>query len=308
MQVTNDSVVVGPGDDAGVYILPGGQAIVETVDIITPVVNDPFLFGSISTVNSISDIYAMGGKPLTALALVGFPSCDFETDVVKKILKGSISILEKANMFLMGGHSFEDPELKFGLSVTGIVNKNEILKQRGSNPGDILVLTKPIGIGVLTTALKAGKLSERDIREAIEWMLRLNGDAAKAAIKSGATSATDVTGFGLLGHLYNMVKGSSVDFILSRKDIPVLSGTMEMISAGMVPGGAYNNLKFLEGRIEITGDLTEEDRLLLADPQTSGGLLITIPHDKLGSFRDSGEPFYVIGKAEKGSGKVNIYA
>jgi selenide,water dikinase len=288
--------------------LPGGQTIVETVDIITPIVNDPFLFGSISTVNSISDIYAMGGKPLTALALVGFPSCDYETDVVKEILKGSISILEKANMFLIGGHSFEDPELKFGLSVTGIVNKNKILKQKGSNPGDILVLTKPIGIGILTTALKAGKLSERDIREAIEWMLRLNGDTAKAAVKSGATSATDVTGFGLLGHLYNMVKGSSVDFILSRKDIPVLSGTMEMISAGMVPAGAYNNLKFLEGRIEITGGLTEEDRLLLADPQTSGGLLITIPPDKLGLFRDSGEPFYVIGKAERGSGKVNIHA
>jgi selenide,water dikinase len=307
MQVTNDSVVVGPGDDAGVYILPGGQTIVETVDIITPVVNDPFLFGSISTVNSISDIYAMGGKPLTALALIGFSSCDFETDVVKEILKGSISILDKAEVFLMGGHSFEDQELKFGLSVTGIVNKNEILKQRGANPGDILVLTKPVGIGVLTTALKAGKLSEKDIQEAIEWMLRLNGDVAKAAIKSGATSATDVTGFGLLGHLYNMVKGSSVDFLLSRKDIPVLSGTMEMISAGMVPEGAYNNLKFLEGRIEITGDLTEEERLLLADPQTSGGLLITLPHDKLGSFHDSGGPFYVIGKVEKGSGKIKIY-
>jgi selenide,water dikinase len=250
----------------------------------------------------------MGGKPLTALALIGFSSCDFETDVVKEILKGTINTLNKAGVVLIGGHSFEDPEIKFGLSVTGTVDKDKILRQRGSVPGDIIILTKPIGVGVLTTALKARKLSERDIQEAIEWMLRLNDAAAKAAIESGATSATDVTGFGLLGHLYNMVKGSSVDFILSRKDIPVLSGTIEMISAGMVPQGAYNNLKFLEGRIEITGDLTEEERLLLTDPQTSGGLLITLPHDKLGSFHDSGGPFYVIGKVEKGSGKIKIYA
>lgn len=243
---------------------------------------------------------------MTALALVGFSSCDFEPDIVKEILKGAINTLNKAGVVLMGGHSFEDPEIKFGLSVTGTVDRDGILRQRGSMPGEIIILTKPLGIGVLTTALKAGKLSEKDLQEAVEWMLRLNDTAAKAAIKSGATSATDVTGFGLLGHAYNMVRDSSVNFIISRKDIPVLSGTQEMIDAGMVPEGAYNNLRFLEGRVEFTGDLAEEDRLLLSDPQTSGGLLITLPQDKLVTFQNSGEPFYIIGRVESGNGKIKI--
>jgi selenide,water dikinase len=289
-------------------MLACGQTIVETVDIITPVVDTPYLFGSISAANSISDIYAMGGKPLTALALVGFPSCDYGPEVVKEILKGAINMLDKAKVILIGGHTFEDPELKFGLSVTGTVDRNKILRQRGSNPGDILILTKPIGIGILTTALKAGKLSESDIKEAIEWMLRLNDTAAEAAIEAGATSATDVTGFGLLGHAYNMVKGSSVNLIIRRKDIPVISKTMEMIEAGMVPGGAYSNFKYLEDKIEITGDLKEEDKLLLADPQTSGGLLITLPQDKLDVFRNSQESFYTIGRVEEGSGRIFVCA
>ncbi|OGW37517.1 MAG: selenide, water dikinase SelD [Nitrospirae bacterium RBG_13_39_12] len=307
-QSHDDSLIVGPGDDAGVYMLSCGQAIVESVDIITPVVNTPFLFGSISAVNSVSDIYAMGGKPLTALALVGFPSCDFGPEVVKEILKGAISILDKIKVNLIGGHTFEDPELKFGLSVTGTVDRNKILRQRGSNPGDVLVLTKPIGIGILTTALKARKLSESDIYEAIEWMLRLNDTAAKVAVEAGATSATDVTGFGLLGHAYSMVRDSSVNFIISRKDIPVMSKTEEMIDAGMVPEGAYNNLKYFKGKVEITGDLNEGNKLLLADPQTSGGLLLTLPQDKLDVFRSSGEPFYIIGRVEEGRGKILVNA
>jgi selenide,water dikinase len=301
-------VIVGPGDDAGVYLLSCGQAIVETVDIITPVVDDPFLFGSISTANSLSDIYAMGGKPLTALALVGFSSCDFEPDVIKKILKGAINTLNEAGVFLMGGHSFEDPELKFGLSVAGTLDRNRILRQKGSNPGDVLILTKPIGIGILTTALKAGKLSEDDIREAVECMLKLNDSAAGAALRSGATSATDVTGFGLLGHAYNMVRDSSVNFIISRKDVPVLPATREMIDEGMVPQGAYSNFRFVERKIEITGDLSEEERLLLSDPQTSGGLLITLPQSGLDEFRKSGVPFYVIGRVGKGTGKIIVRA
>lgn len=278
------------------------------MDIITPVVNDPFTFGSISAVNSLSDIYAMGGKPLTALALLGFSSCDFELSIIKEILKGAIDILDKAGVFLMGGHSFEDPELKFGLSVTGTIERNKILHQKGSNPGDIIILTKPIGIGILTTALKGGKLSEKDIQEAVEWMLRLNDTAAQAAIESGATSATDVTGFGLLGHAYNMVRDSSVNFVINQKDIPVLSRTRDMIDAGMVPEGAYNNLNFLEGRIDIKGKLTEEDRLLLTDPQTSGGLLITLPEDRVSVFSNSRVPFYIIGKVESGNGKIKIVA
>lgn len=287
-------------------MLPDGQAIVETVDIITPVVNDPFAFGSISTVNSLSDIYAMGGKPLTALALIGFSSCDFGPEVVREILKGSINILTKAGVVLMGGHSFEDPEIKFGLSVTGTVARERILHQKGAKPGDVIILTKPIGIGVLTTSLKGGKLSDNDLQEAAEWMLRLNDKAAQAAIEANATSATDVTGFGLLGHAYNMVRDSMIDFVISYKEVPVLSRVQEMISEGMVPEGAYNNLKFLEGKIEISGNLTEEDRLLLSDPQTSGGLLITMPEDNVETFRKSSEPFSIIGKVKKGTGKIVV--
>lgn len=299
---------MGPGDDAGVYLLPSGEAVVETVDIITPVVNDPFTFGAISAVNSLSDIYAMGGKPLTALALIGFSSCDFDIEVVKEILRGSIGVLNKAGVVLMGGHCFEDPEPKFGLSVTGTVDRDRILLQRGSILGDIILLTKPIGFGVLTTALKGGKLSEEELREAVEWMLRLNDKPSRAAVECGATSATDVTGFGLLGHAYNMVRDTPLDFVMAYSKIPVLSKVREMINLGMVPEGAYNNLRFLEGRIEFTGSLTEEDKLLLADPQTSGGLLITLPEHALDAFRGSGEPFYIIGKVKEGTGKIIVHA
>jgi len=246
----------------------------------------------------------MGGKPVTALALIGFSSCDFGPEVVKEILKGAMRTLDKAGVILMGGHSFEDPELKFGLSVTGTIERDKILRLRGSKPGDIIILTKPIGIGILTTALKAGKLSEKDLPEAIESMLKLNDTAADAATESGATSATDVTGFGLLGHAYNMVRDSSVNFTLNRKDIPVFSWTLEMIDAGMVPEGAYNNLKFLNDKLEIRGDLTEEDKLLLSDPQTSGGLLITLPQDRLGEFSKKGVAFSIIGGVEEGTGKI----
>jgi selenide,water dikinase len=301
-------VIVGPGDDAGIYLLSSGQAIVETVDIITPVVDNPFLFGSISTVNSLSDIYAMGGKPLTALALIGFPSCDFETGIVKEILRGAIDTLDKKRVILMGGHSFDDSELKFGLSVTGSVERDKILRLKGATPGDLLILTKPLGIGILTTALKGGKLTENDMREAIEWMLKLNDKAARRAVQSGATAATDVTGFGLLGHAYTMVKGSSVDFIIHRKHIPIIPKTLDMIDAGMVPLGAYNNLKFLEGKVEMSSRLTEEERLVLSDPQTSGGLLITLPEDRLAHFQDDKEPFHIIGRAEKGTGKIIVDA
>lgn len=241
---------------------------------------------------------------MTAMALIGFSPCEFDLSAIKEILKGAIKILDEVGVALIGGHSFHDPELKFGLSVTGTANK--ILRQRGSKPGDIIILTKPIGIGILTTALKARKLSEEDLQEPIEWMLRLNDKASTTAIEAGTTSATDVTGFGLLGHAYNMVKDSSVNFIIIHKDIPVLSRTQDMIDAGMVPEGAYNNLKFLEGRIEIKAKLSEEEILILTDPQTSGGLLITLPEDKVNVFSNSGIPFYIIGKVESGNGKIKI--
>jgi selenide,water dikinase len=276
------------------------------VDVITPVVNAPFTFGAISANNSLSDVYAMGGRPVSALAIAGFSSCDYESVVLKEILRGAVHSLKRAGAILIGGHSFEDAELKFGLSVTGIIDKNKILRVSGAEEGDFIIITKPIGIGILATALKGGKITDDNMKTAIEWMLTLNDKASELALKAGATSCTDVTGFGLLGHAYNMVKDSSTDFEIKKDSIPVLEHVHEMINAGMVPEGAYNNLRFLGGKVEFSPHVTEEGRLLLADPQTSGGLLITLKKENIKVFEESGIFFSVIGRVVKGSGKIIV--
>lgn len=302
----SEQVIVGPGDDAGVYSLEGGPAIVETVDIITPLVNNPFCFGAISAANSLSDIYAMGGKPLTALAILGFSPCDYEPEVVKEILRGAVSVMDKAGVVLMGGHSFEDNELKFGLSVTGTVNKDRILRVNGAVPGDFLVLTKPIGTGIMTTALKAGKVTDEDLEPVVRWLLTLNDRASAAALRAGATSATDVTGFGLLGHAHNMVRGSATDFMINCDAVPVFEQVRGFIASGIVPQGAYNNLAFLDGKVDFADSLDEEEMLLFSDPQTSGGLLISIPERNIDVFKASETECSIIGRVEKGSGRLKV--
>lgn len=302
----SEQVLVGPGDDAGVYLLPGGPALVETVDIITPLVNDPFNFGAISAANSLSDIYAMGGKPLTALAILGFSPCAYEPEIIREILRGAVSIIDTAGVKLMGGHSLEDDELKFGLCVTGTVNKDRILRVSGARPGDILIVTKPIGTGIMTTALKAGKLTDEDLEPVVKWLLTLNDRASAAALNAEATAATDVTGFGLLGHAHNMVKDSATDFIINSAAVPVFERAREFIASGIVPQGAYNNLNFLEGKVDFPASLDEEERLLLSDPQTSGGLLIAIPERNVGVFKASGTEYSIIGRVEKGSGRLKV--
>lgn len=288
------------------YLLDGKYALVETVDVITPVVNDPFTYGSISAANSLSDVYAMGGNPLTALAIIGFSSCDYEPSVIKEILRGALHMLDAAGVTLMGGHSFEDSELKFGLSVTGLVDRNKILRVQGANHGDIIVITKPIGVGVLATALKGGKVSEDDMADAVNNMLTLNNKSSGAALNAGVTSGTDVTGFGLLGHAFNMVRDSSVDFVIDDHSVPVLEGVRDLISCGMSPQGAHNNLKFLNGKVDFNDSISDDERLLLSDPQTSGGLLITVPEENMGLFASSGITHWVIGKVVKGSGKITV--
>lgn len=248
----------------------------------------------------------MGGTPLTALAVLGYSSCDYEPVVIKEILRGATDTLSDVGVSLMGGHSFEDSEIKFGLSVTGIIRPENILRVSGAMPGDLIILTKPIGIGILTTALKAGKVSEEDISEAIGWMLRPNREASEIAAKASATSLTDVTGFGLLGHASNMVRNSKVDFILEMNNIPLLKGVMEFISSGIIPEGAYNNLRFLEGKVDFDTSINEDKRLLLSDPQTSGGLLMTVPGDKINIFEDSEIDYWVIGKVRQGDGRIGV--
>ncbi len=286
--------------------LIGDQAVVETVDVITPVVNDPFTFGAISAANSISDVYAMGGKPLTALAIAGFPSCDYDPSVLKEVLSGAVSTLKRAGAVLIGGHSFQNDEMKFGLSVTGVVDKEKILRAHGAAEGDVIIMTKPLGIGILTTALKGGKLTDAQIGAAIEWMLTLNEAASGLAVRAEASACTDITGFGLLGHSANMLRGSGLDFVIYNDRVPVMDKVYEMIDAGMVPEGAYHNLRFMDGKVEFPADFSEERKLLLSDPQTSGGLLITMKEDCLRVFEESRVYYAVIGRVVKGAGKVLV--
>lgn len=248
----------------------------------------------------------MGGNPLSSLAIIGYPSCDYEPSVLREIIKGAQNILRKAKVILIGGHTFEDPELKFGLSVTGVVNRDKILRARGAQDGDIIILTKPIGTGILTTALKGFKISDDDLKEAVQWMLTLNDVPSALAIEANATACTDVTGFGLLGHAMNMIKNSSIDFIVQKKTIPVFSNALRLIDEGMVPEGAYKNLQFFKYWIDFAPDISDEERLLLLDPQTSGGLLITIGKDNLAVFEKSGIFFSVIGVVTKGSGRIIV--
>lgn len=299
-------MIVGPGDDAGVYSLDDDTALVETVDVITPVVDDPFTFGAISATNSLSDIYAMGGRPLTAMAILGFPSCDYGPEVIKEILNGAVNKLREAGVSLMGGHSIEDQELKFGLSVTGVIKKERILRIQGAIPGDILILTKPLGIGILTTALKGRKLEDNELKKVIELMLTLNDRASKSALDANTHAMTDITGFGLLGHAYNMVKDSDIDFHLSFDSIPILPRVMDMVDSGMVPEGAYNNLKFLKEKVSFPDRFSEENQLILFDPQTSGGLLIAMPQESWRIFEKESISSSVIGKVEKGKGRIRV--
>lgn len=238
-------MVVGPGDDAGVYLI-GDTAFVETVDFITPPVNDPYTFGAVSACNSLSDVYSMGGTPITALAVAAFPLCDYKTDVLKEVLRGAQSVLNTAGVALLGGHSLEDTELKFGLSVTGTVNKDKILLKSGAKEGDVIVLTKPLGIGIITTALKRRVLNDTQIEEAVKWMLTLNAAASTAALNANATSCTDVTGFGFIGHACNMLKGASVDFVIDSANMPVMDIAVALAKEGVFPGGAVKNLNFFQ--------------------------------------------------------------
>ncbi|MBF0556573.1 MAG: selenide, water dikinase SelD [Nitrospirae bacterium] len=298
-------VLVGPGDDAGVYLI-GDTAIVATVDFITPLVNDPFTFGQISATNSMSDIYAMGGRPVAALAIAAFPSCTYKTDVLKAILQGALKTIKRAGAVLIGGHSLDDKELKFGLSVTGTIDKNRILRAGGAKEGDIIILTKPIGIGIITTALKRSTFGDEHIEEAVKWMTTLNAEASTLALKAGASACTDVTGFGLLGHAHNMVKNSQIDFVISADAVPLLDNVIELAEEGMCPGGAYKNLRYLSDKAGFSGAVNMQQRLILADPQTSGGLLVALKEENLKVFRDAGAFYAGVGKAVKGSGMLIV--
>lgn len=272
---------IDTNDDAGVYKLNEEQAIVQTVDFFTPVVDDPYAFGMIAAANALSDIYAMGAKPLTVMNMVAFPVNKLDKSVLAQILQGGYEKIKEAGAILVGGHSIDDQEPKFGLSVTGVVHPQKVLSNSGAEPGDYLVLTKPLGIGIVTTGIKYSVVSPENKEEAIRIMAELNKSASEAAIEVNVNALTDITGFGLLGHLHEMMKGSGVQAQIKVQKIPVLEATWECIKKEAVPGGAFANQRFLMDKVDFAGDISDEQKLVLCDPQTSGGLLISVSEERL---------------------------
>lgn len=270
-------------DDAAVFMLNGETALVHTLDFFTPIVDDPYLYGQIAAANALSDIYAMGGTPLSAMNIVCFP-CSLGMDILARILEGGLSKIRESGAVLLGGHTIDDEEPKYGLAVTGRVHPERIITSLGAQPGDLILLTKPLGTGILATALKGGFLVEADMREATEGMAKLNAGASRAAMLAGAHACTDVTGFGLAGHLLNMLPEHGLGCEVSASSLPVYDRVREMAGVGMIPEGARKNRDFLRGKIKVAPDVAELDRDLLFDPQTSGGLLIALPPQGLEVF------------------------
>jgi selenide,water dikinase len=271
-------------DDAG-YVPFGGGLLLQTVDFFTPIVDDPYRFGQIAAANAFSDIYAMGGEPLTAMNLVAFP-CSLDLAILRDILAGGQSKIEEAGAHLCGGHSVQDDEPKYGLSVTGWVEVDRVVRNNGANVGDALVITKPLGLGILTTALKRELVSEEEIEDAVEVASQLNKGARDALREVGVSAATDVTGYGLLGHLSEMVEASGVGAVVRRNEVPVWERAVPLAAEGCYPGGLKSNREYLEGRVVADG-VGPDDLLPLYDPQTSGGLLVAVPEVRASEFVSS---------------------
>ncbi|AHF07753.1 segregation protein B [Desulfitobacterium metallireducens DSM 15288] len=281
--VKDANLIVGidTNDDAGVYKLNEEQAIVQTADFFTPVVDDPYSFGMIAAANALSDIYAMGAKPLTAMNLVAFPIKELDKSILAQILQGGYDKIREAGAILLGGHSIDDQEPKYGLSVTGIVHPQQVLSNAKAQVGDYIVLTKPLGIGIITTGIKRGLVSVEGEQEVIRVMAELNKSASEAAIEANVSSVTDITGFGLLGHLHEMMKGSGVEAQLQAQKIPILEATWDCLKKKAIPGGSLANREFLADKVVFDKEISEELQLVLCDAQTSGGLLISVPAERL---------------------------
>jgi len=279
---SNNNVLVGVSDkdDAGVYKISSDLALVQSLDFITPICDDPLEFGKIAACNSLSDIYAMGAKPITAMNIVAFPLEKFSPDILTLILKGGLEIMEEADVQLIGGHSVFDPELKYGLSVTGTVHPDKIIKNNGIKLDDVLVLTKPLGTGIIATAVKKGNPDTAIIDKFIKSMTTLNRTAAEIMLKYNVNACTDITGFGLIGHLLETIEGNGLSVILDSKSIPVLDGTEEYAAKGLIPGGIPRNKNYAGSICAVSKNVKQEIADILFDPQTSGGLLISLPRNE----------------------------
>ncbi|MFP4471935.1 MAG: selenide, water dikinase SelD [Bacteroidales bacterium] len=278
-KVTDKNVLVGPdtSDDAAVYQISEDTALVQTLDFFTPVVDDPYYFGAIAAANALSDIYAMGAKPLFALNIVGFPDARLPMQVLKDILKGASDKAAEAGIFVLGGHTVEDTEPKFGMVVTGSVHPKKILTNAGAKPGDVLVLTKPIGTGIIATAVKNGLAEPSVAQIALQTMAALNDKAAQMMKEFDVHACTDVTGFGLLGHLKEVVEASGVVAEIIAGQVPLIDGAWDLAASGSIPGGTKNNLDFVSEIVRWDEQIPEVMKMLLCDAQTSGGLLVSLP-------------------------------
>ena len=277
--VSHPDLLVGndTGDDAAVYRLDNNTAIIVTVDFFTPITDDPYEFGSVAAANSLSDVYAMGGKPLVAMNIVGFPA-HLAVEMLGDVLKGGYDKATEAGCLIVGGHTVDDAEPKYGLSVVGLVEPGKEVSNANAKPGDVLVLTKPIGTGIIATGAKAGTTI---MQQAVATMAELNKGASEAMMRVGVNSCTDITGFGLMGHLRGIVRGSNVGAQVRVSDVPVLPGTWDLLERGTIPGGTFRNMSGVEDTVDWAENLTEKQQLLMCDAQTSGGLLIAVPEDKL---------------------------
>jgi selenide,water dikinase len=268
-------------DDAGVFRVRDDLALIQTVDFFTPVVDDPKTFGRIAAANALSDVYAMGGKPLVAMNIVCFPRKSLPLDVLRDVLLGGLEVVHEAGALVVGGHSVDDPELKYGLSVTGTVHPDRVITNAGARPGDRLILTKPLGTGVLATAIKGGVVTPEAEALAVRWMTTLNRDAAAAMQEVGVHACTDITGFGLLGHALELASASQVTLELRASTIPLIPGVEDLAAMGMIPAGSFANRDFCRRAVTVEQEVDSLRVDLLADAQTSGGLLIAVASDRV---------------------------
>ena len=292
-------------DDAAIWRIDDTRGIVITTDFFTPVVDDPYDYGAIAAANSLSDVYAMGGKPFLALNIAALPP-QLPNDFLAEVLRGGAEKTREAGAVIAGGHTIQDNEPKFGLVVLGFVQLDEVMQKSGARPGQKLVLTKPIGFGTITTALKQQKADSQDVAEAVRWMSRLNNHAADLAVTAGARGGTDITGFGFLGHASEMSDASRVRFVFDHSKIPFLPCSDKYAKAFIFPGGAWDNQQFYSPHIDFAETVSEVDRMRLFDPQTSGGLLFAVDDNKVEQLLHHAEninqPAWVVGEVTEGSG------
>jgi selenide,water dikinase len=283
---TDSNLIVGldRADDAGVYKITDDIAMIQTVDFFTPIVDDPYWFGQIAAANALSDVYAMGGVPKTAMNIVAFPVKQMEMSVLRQIIQGGLDKMKEAGVVLVGGHSVEDKELKYGLSVTGFVHPDHVLTKKALNVGDRLILTKPLGTGIINTAIKGGIASTEAIEFVTHLMATLNRDAAQVMKGFPVHACTDITGFGLIGHIAEMVVDSEFGISLWSEKIPIIPEALDYAAMGLVPAGAYNNRRFREGMVDISPSVKQAVLDILYDPQTSGGLLICVERESAGAL------------------------